>query len=428
MSDRTRQLLPRLLAACLVALPAFSWAGLLDQPMTKPEFDACIQQLADQTSTAGRRLSRDDFLRIASTAQYDDRSRLGMIAQAGEPTFWWDDIAATTDDERVAQGRELLARQADALRAIEARFGIPKEVVAAIYGIETNYGSAPGRIPVLDAALSLACLRPCTSPTGTCASRERAYAAVRLIRDGKVRPEAFVGSWAAAFGRTQFVPDSFETLGVDFDGDGVADVVNSERDALASAANHLARRGGWTAGVPVYIEVAVPPAQQAQAVATAQSTRMAQRSRKASEWAALGWQAVGPDGRLQPLQVAGDPMLAPFFPVGQPGPAFLASTNFNTIFRYNNSERYVMEVAVLANKLAGGPGIVTPWPTDDPGLSRAEIRALQEWLMQRGYTLVTADGVAGRNTRDAIEAERAKKGLPPGRRVGQRTMPLLMQP
>ncbi|QJW83892.1 hypothetical protein HK414_07520 [Ramlibacter terrae] len=117
-----------------------------------------------------------------------------MLVQAGEPTFWWDDIAATTDDARVAQGRDVLARQAAALRDIEARFGVPKEIVVGIYGIETNFGSAPGRIPVLDAALSLACLRPCPSPDGTCASRERAYAAVRLIRDGRVRPESFVGS------------------------------------------------------------------------------------------------------------------------------------------------------------------------------------------------------------------------------------------
>ena len=87
-----------------------------------------------------------------------------------------------------------------------------------------------------------------------------------------------------------------------------------------------------------------------------------------------------------------------------------------------------MEVAVLANKIAGGPGIVTPWPTDDPGLTRAQVRELQQWLIGRGYSQVTADGVVGRNTRDAIEAERAKKGMPPGRRAGQRTMQLLMQP
>lgn len=420
--------LRRLAAAALVALqPTLGSAGLLDQPMTGPEFAACIEGLADQTGTAGRRLSREDFLRIAASAKYDDRARQGLLAQTSEPTYWWDDIAATTDDDRVAQGRQLLARQADALQRIEARWGVPKEVVAAVYGIETNYGSAPGKIPVLDAALSLACLRPCTGATGTCGARERGYAAVRLLRDGRVRPESFQGSWAAAFGRTQFVPDSFEQLAVDLDGDGLADVIGSEPDALASTANHLQRRGGWIAGVPAYVEVRIPAAQQAEFAANGKSIRLPERARKASEWAGAGWQAVGPRGQALPLQVAGDPDLVPFLPVGLPGPAFLVSRNFNTILRYNNSERYVMEVAVLANRLAGGPGIVTAWPTDDPGLSRAEIRALQEWLLQRGHGLVTADGVMGRNTRDAIEAELTRKGLPPARRVGQRTMRALMQ-
>jgi peptidoglycan hydrolase-like protein with peptidoglycan-binding domain len=114
--------------------------------------------------------------------------------------------------------------------------------------------------------------------------------------------------------------------------------------------------------------------------------------------------------------------------VGLPGPAFLVSGNFNTLMRYNSSERYAMEVALLANKLAGGGDFVTPWPTDDPGLSRAQVRQLQAWLAARGHTQVVPDGVMGRNTRDAIEQERAAKGMPPGRRVGQRTMQQLMQP
>jgi hypothetical protein len=162
-------------------------AGLLDQPMTDEEFGACVQRLAGQTAEAGRPLRAGDFTRVAAQARYDDRVRQALLVQRGEPTLWWDDLAATTDDERVAQGREVLAREAEALQRIEARWGIPREIVVAIYGIETNYGPSAGRIPVLDAALTLACLRPCTS--GNCAARERAYAAVRLLRDGKVRPE-----------------------------------------------------------------------------------------------------------------------------------------------------------------------------------------------------------------------------------------------
>lgn len=422
-----KPLLTFLATAVVAALPVASHAGLLDQPMSQEQFGACVQDLAGKTGTAGRPLQRDDFLRIASGARYDDRVRQSMLVQVSDPTFWWDDIAATTDDQRVAEGRQVLARGAETLRRIEERWGVPREIVVAIYGIETNYGPAGGKIPVLDAALSLACLRPCTSTNanGTCGSRERAYAAVRLLRDGKL-PEGVQGSWATAFGRTQFVPDTFEHIAVDFDGDGVANLIDSEADAWASTANHLKVRGGWIPA-PVYVEVRVPADAQGEFKASDKSIRLTNRAMKASQWAAQGWQRVAPNGDAAPLQVAGDPELYPFLPVGLPGPAFLVSRNFNTIYRYNNSDRYVMEVAVLANKLAGGPGIVTPWPTDDPGLSRAEVRQLQEWLAGRGHALVTADGVVGKNTRDAIEAERQRKGMPPGRRVGQRTMRELMQ-
>lgn len=415
-------------AAALLALPpAWSQPARVEQPLSQEQFAACVQGLAGQTASAQRPLRREEFLQIASAARYDDRVRQAMLVQTSEPTFWWDELAATTDDERVEEGRRVLAREPEALRQVEARFGVPREIVVAIYGIETNYGSSAGRIPVLDAAVSLACLRPCSNASGSCASRERAYAAVRLLRDRKVPAETWQGSWAAAFGRTQFVPDSFEMLAVDFDGDGVSDIIGSERDAWATAAHHLQRRGGWVAGAPVYVEVRVPPNQQAEFASGGRGIRQQDRSRKASEWAALGWQAMGPAGEPLPLQLAGDPQLYPFLPVGLPGPAFLVSRNFNTIYRYNNSDRYVMEVAVLANRIAGGPGIVTPWPTDDPGLSRAQIRALQHWLLQRGHTLVVPDGVMGRNTRDAIAAERARKGMPPDRRVGQRTMRQLME-
>src|SRR5439155_26946416 len=122
-----------------------------------------------------------------------------------------------------------------------------------------------------------------------------------------------------------FVPDSFEDLAVDFDGDGVADIVGSERDAWASTANHLARRGGWLAGAPVYIEVKVPPAERAQYPASDKSIRQPDRATKVSDWAAAGWRRVTPEGGDAPLQVNGDPEAYPFLPVGLPGPAFLVT-------------------------------------------------------------------------------------------------------
>lgn len=409
------------------ALLGIAHAGLLDQPLTDTQFSACVQALSGQTASAGRALRQEDFTRIASAARYDDRVRQSLLVQAGEPTFWWDELAAVTDDDRVRDGRQVLARMAEPLARIEQEFGVPKEVVVAIYGIETNYGPSGGRIPVLDAAVTLACLRPCQPEARTCQSRERAYAAVRLLRDERVRPEHFQGSWAAAFGRTQFVPDTLEMLGVDFDRDGKVDVVDSELDAFASTANHLKTRGGWIAGAPVYVEVAIPADQQARFSSGGQSVRLTDQRKPASQWAAQGWRAIAPNGESAPLQLAGDPELYPFAPVGLPGPAFLVTRNFDTIRRYNVSDRYVMEVALLATKLAGGRDFVTPWPTDDPGLTRAQVRQLQEWLAARGHDKVKPDGVQGRNTRDAIEKEFIAKGLPPQRRVGQRTMQLLMQ-
>ncbi|MCC2673763.1 MAG: lytic murein transglycosylase [Ramlibacter sp.] len=421
-------------AASAAAVPASAAqppvsSSLVAQPMAPEHFAACVQQLGQLTGTAHRPLGREDFTRITAAARYDDRVRQSLLVQAGEPTFWWDEIAATTDDDRVREGQRILAANLATLQRIEAQFGVPKEVVVAIYGIETNYGPSQGRIPVLDSTLTLACLRPCPPDRATaCVSRERAYAAVRLVRDGKVRPDSWQGSWAGAFGRTQFVPDSFEPLAVDFDNDGVPDIINSEADAWATTANHLRTRGGWLPGVPVYIEVTIPPEQQAAYAASGKSIRLSAQRKKLSEWAAMGWTGFAADGRAAALQWAGDPEMYPFLPVGLPGPAFLVSRNFNTIYRYNNSERYVMEVSLLATRIAGSPGFFTPWPTDDPGLSRAQVRELQAWLQQRGHALVQPDGVMGRNTRDAIAAEFAARGLPPLRRAGQRSMQLLMRP
>jgi membrane-bound lytic murein transglycosylase B len=427
MAARPRLL--QLLVPALLALVACRGGAAVDQPLAPEQFSACVQDLAQQTDRAEKPLARSDFERIASAAHYDDRVRQALLVQAGEPTYWWDELAATTDAERVAQGRQILAQNADVLQKIQDRFGVPKEIVIAIYGIETNYGPAQGRIPVLDATLSLACLRPCDPGAASCSARERAYAAVRLLRDQRVPPASeWVGSWAGAFGRTQFEPDTFEQLAVDFDNKGTADVINSPVDAWASTANHLATRGGWTMGVPVYIEVTVPPDQRAPFASGGQSIRQRDQAKPLSQWAAQGWTGFDREGHSVPLQLQGDPEMYPFLPVGLPGPAFLVSGNFNTLMRYNSSERYAMEVALLANKLAGGGDFVTPWPTDDPGLSRAQVRQLQAWLAARGHTQVVPDGVMGRNTRDAIEQERAAKGMPPGRRVGQRTMQQLMQP
>jgi len=407
-------------AALLALSVPFAAAAQVD-PLSDGAFRRCVARLADETRYALRPLARADFERIAATAKYDDRSRSGMVAQVAEPTLWWDELAATTDDVRMRDGHEVLQRNAEALRDIEQRYGVPRTVLVAVYGIESDYGRRAGSVPVLDAALSLACLRPCATPEARCLPRERAYAAARLIRDGQVASENFTGSWAAAFGLTQFVPDTFEELAVDFDGDGIKNVIGSEPDALASTANHLSRRGRWVGALPPLIEVTVPPKLVERYSSRGETIRLTDAKRPLSQWLQEGWAILDTQSRVPP-----DTPVYPFLPVGLPGPAFLATGNADALLRYNQSLRYVTKVALLARKLLGEGDFRTPWPTDDPGLSRAEIRLLQEWLLQRGHDIGTADGIVGTRTRDAIEKERALRGMPPDRRVGKRTLPVLM--
>jgi len=417
---------PCLPALCFAALPlliaSFGASAQID-PLSDSSFRSCVARLADETKYALRPLARSDFDRIAATAKYDDRSRAGFVAQVTEPTLWWDELAATTDDERVRDGHEVLQRNAAALQRIEQQYGVPRTVLVAIYGIESDYGRRAGSVPVLDAALTLACLRPCPTPEARCLPRERAYAATRLIRDRQVSPDNFTGSWAAAFGLTQFVPDTFEELAVDFDGDGRKDVIGSEPDALASTANHLSRRGRWAGPLPALVEVTVPPQLAGRYASRGETIRLPDARRPLSQWLQEGWIVLDTQSRVSP-----DTPVYPFLPVGLPGPAFLATGNADAIFRYNQSLRYVVKVALLARKLSGEGDFRTPWPTDDPGISRAEIRLLQEWLLGRGHDIGNADGIVGTRTRDAIEKERTARGIPPDRRVGKTTLPVLMQP
>lgn len=432
--------------ACVAGALALTFAAAThaepasNAPLSDNSFRACVDRLAEQTSAANRKLSRADFKRITRDAKYQDRVRLSSTQQATEPPLLWDELAATVDDERVAAGVTVLERGAQALRAVEKKWGVPKEVIVAIYGIETDYGARAGSIPVVDAALTLACLRPCSgaAPRAAggkgqaarrCPLRERAYAAVRVIRDKHVAPEAFVGSWAAAFGRTQFVPDTFEELAVDFDGDGRKDVIGSEADAWASTAHFLQSRGKWRAGLPVLVEVAVPAKRRKEFESGGTAVRQSARRRPVSAWVSEGWRLLerAPEGRASTLPAGA--LVYPFAPVGLPGPVFLVTTNFDAVLRYNpGSVTYVLQVGLLARRLGGGGELVTPWPTDDPGLSRAQIRTLQQWLIAQGHDKLVADGIVGAATRDAIEAQRARKGMPADRRVGVKSVEALMAP
>jgi lytic murein transglycosylase len=226
--------------------------------------------------------------------------------------------------------------------------------------------------------------------------RSELMATLKIIDRGDVPADKLNGSWAGAFGQTQFMPSTFLRLAVDFEGDGRRDIVDSAPDALASTANYLVK-AGWRRGLAWGFEVKAP------ASYSGPSGRKARQSM--SFWAARGITRV--DGR--PL---GEGDAALLMPAGREGPAFLVTRNFDVVYSYNAAESYTLAACVLADRLGGGRGIATPWPTDDPLLSREGRKELQALLQRRGYDIGgDPDGRVGTKSKAAIADFQQKAGL-----------------
>jgi glucose-6-phosphate 1-epimerase len=326
----------------------------------------------------------------------------------------WDYFAIMTDQERVDDGRARMDTLRPALQSIAERYGVNPEVLVAIWGIESDYGRGQGRFQVLRSLATLSCM-----------GRRQAYfrrellAALRIVQASDVDARTFLGSWAGAFGQTQFMPGTFEWLAVDHDGDGRRDVIGHTPDALASTANYL-RNAGWRRPVPWGFEVRLP--------AGFDTRREGRRvKRTLTTWRQRGVRRA--DGA--PLVASNAPAslrAALLLPAGPDGPAFLVTRTFDALYRYNASERYSLAVAHLGDRLLGAPGLVASWPTDDPGLSRADRRALQALLRQRGHEVGAVTPAYTPAIRAAVKVEQERLGMEPTGRAGQRLLTALRQP
>jgi len=326
--------------------------------------------------------------------------------QTNQPEFKtpiWDYMAGLVDDERVADGRSAMAQNARALALAEERFGVSRYVLAALWGVESDFGREMGKRPLVQSLTTLACL-------GERASyfRGELMATLKIADRGDIPLDRLIGSWAGAFGQTQFMPSEFERLAVDLDGSG-RDIVDSAAAALGSTANYL-QKSGWTRGEPWGFEVKLP------AGYSGPSGRKAKQPMSA--WAARGITRI--DGGA-----LGGGQAGLLLPAGANGPAFLVTHNFDALYSYNPAESYALAIAILAQRLAGGPGIVTPWPTDDPGLSRAERRELQTLLNKHGYDVGEPDGAIGTKTKAAIADFEGKNGLRVDGRAGVKVLEAL---
>ena len=330
-----------------------------------------------------------------------------LDAQPEFVTPIWDYLAALVDDERVADGRAMLAEWAPVLARVEAEYGVDAATVVAVWGVESNYGRNFGSRPLLTSLSTLSCFGRRQS-----FFRGEFFTTLKIIQDGHVAPERLTGSWAGAFGHTQFMPSTFMRLAVDFDGDGRRDLVDSVPDALASTANFL-KRAGWRSDLPWGFEVSLPRGMDVSGVGR-------RNKQPISAWAARGVRRI--DGAPMPAAATPAGLL---LPAGKDGPAFLVTRNFDAVYSYNAAESYGLAIAHLSDRLRGGAPFATPWPTDDPGLSRAERRELQQLLIARGHDIGEADGMIGARTREALKLEQAALGLAADGRAGQRVLQAL---
>ena len=368
-------------------------------------FASCLASLRADAQAKGVSGATYDAHTAALTP---DMAVIGFLdAQPEFVTPIWDYLAALVDDERVADGRAMLAEWASVLARVEAEYGVDAATVVAVWGVESNYGRNFGSRPLLTSLSTLSCFGRRQS-----FFRGEFFTTLKIIQDGHVAPERLTGSWAGAFGHTQFMPSTFMRLAVDFDGDGRRDLVDSVPDALASTANFL-KRAGWRSDLPWGFEVSLPRGMDVSGAGR-------RNKQPISAWAARGVRRI--DGAPMPAAATPAGLL---LPAGKDGPAFLVTRNFDAVYSYNAAESYGLAIAHLSDRLRGGAPFATPWPTDDPGLSRAERRELQQLLIARGHDIGEADGMIGARTREALKLEQAALGLAADGRAGQRVLQAL---
>ena len=305
----------------------------------------------------------------------------------------WTYLGGMVSDVRVSKGQEAMARQSATLGAIENTFGVPREVLVAIWGDETNYGEGLGSFNLFEALATLAYDGPRAEY-----GRREFIAALKMVEKEHLKPADLTSSWAGAFGQTQFVPSTFLAHAVDGDADGVIDLWKSSADALASTASLLAS-AGWKHGSVWGYEVSLPPGfDYINADLDVQKPL-------------TSWKALGVTTATHSELSQGDGTASIYLPAGARGPAFLVFDNFRTILKYNNAASYALAVSLLADRLRGGGRIIAAWPTDELPLAPDERVRLQTDLKTLGFDPGVVDGVIGRGSRAAIRAYQKSRGL-----------------
>jgi membrane-bound lytic murein transglycosylase B len=361
------------------------------EPPQKPDtFDQCLSGIEQRAISEG--VSRDTVRQVLAGAEFLPRVIELDRRQPEFTTTFADYLGRRVSETRIEKGREMLAQHQDLLARVSRETGVPPAYLVSFWGLETNYGSYFGKMPVPSSLATLAC----DKRRGTYFSGEL-VSALKIIDEGAIEAERMEGSWAGAMGHVQFMPSVFLRHATDADGDGRRDLWNSVPDAMMSAGRFL-QSMNWDGDYRWGREVLLPENFD---YSLADGRRI-----ELSKWRELGIT----DAFGKPLARETIPA-ALIVPAGHRGPAFLAYHNFKVIMGWNRSEFYAIAVGHLADRIAGAGTLQNPPPTDTPSLSRDTVLELKTALSERGYDAGKPDGITGPATRSAIRKYQHDEGL-----------------
>jgi membrane-bound lytic murein transglycosylase B len=402
---------PALVAVAVVALvtsasaaeplqPALGMVAAADaatarSPSVALSFSQWLARFRAKATAAG--ISAKTLDRAFRGVTPDERILQKNGAQAEHELPIWDYIDGMASEKRVTVGRQKLAEMQGVLDAVEAFYAVPREVVVAVWGIETSYGTNLGDKNIIRSLATLAWGGGRRAKFG----EQQLIAALKILQKGDVPPEMLTGSWAGAMGHTQFIPTTFLQYAVDFDKDGRRDIWTDYFDALGSTANYLVK-SGWRQGEPWGYPVVLP-----QGFDYGLAGLDKGKSRPVGDWAARGV-----------VRIDGEPMrrmdldAALILPAGARGPGFMVFRNFRAILRYNAATAYALAVGQLSDTLKGRRTAELPWPRQHKPLGRTERKEMQQLLTAAGYGLPESDGFVGARTRAALRLYQKAAGLP----------------
>ena len=316
---------------------------------------------------------------------------IGDQAEFAKPI--WDYLKVPLGNSRVSNGAAHLTNERDLFAAIEAKYGVDAEYVAAIWGMESSFGAVIGNFD-----------GPNTLANMAVEGRRKSFAEselltlMKIVERGDAHRSDLISGWAGAMGQTQFMPSTYFTYAQDFDGDGEKDIWKNEGDALASAANYL-KQSGYSPGQPWGIEVLVPGGFDF-SLADGNERRM-------DTWRTMGISPIA-GGEFQ---TGGADYAELWLPAGATGPKYLIFNNFKVFKKYNNADSYAFAVGMSGDAFTGRKVPVAAWPTDIQPLTVAEIKILQAGLNARGFDAGVVDGIPGRKTRTALQGFQKSQGV-----------------